>query len=126
LEDGIRRIGRILKIKEDVLPALVGELGLIGFLAYFALGLLVGEEEGVVMLPLFNFIIDPVLEAGVVDVLDAARALAQADKGILPVVRCIEADPALILRGVVAFIRDAFHLGQLLQVHALRFKVFLR
>lgn len=78
------------------------------------------------MLPTLDLVIDPVLQARIVDVLHAARAFAQAHQRVIAVVGRVEADPALVLGGVVAFPRHAFHLPHLLQVHTLRLEVLLR
>jgi hypothetical protein len=97
LEDSIRWVGCIFQIEKDILSTFIGEFRLIGLLADLTFGLVVGEEEGIVVLALLHLVVDPILEAGVVDVFNASRALAQANKRIIAVVGGIEANTALIL-----------------------------
>ena len=97
MEDSIRWVGCIFQIEKDILSTVIGEFGLIGLLANLTLGLVVGEEESIVLLALLHLVVDPVLEAGVVDVFNAAGALAQTNKRIVAVVGGIEANAALIL-----------------------------
>ncbi len=66
-------------------------------LADFALGGFVGEEEGVVVLPLLDLVVYPVFEAAVVDVFHAAGAETQADQRVVGSVGAVEADSALDL-----------------------------
>lgn len=75
LEDCIWRVRGILKIEEYILPTLISKLRLIILLTQLASGLLIREEERVVVLTSFNFVIYPVLEALVVNVLHTAQAL---------------------------------------------------
>lgn len=98
---------------------------MVEFLAELTLGLLVAEEERVVLLPLLDLVINPVLEAIIVNILDAPRALAQADEGVFAVVGVVEADPALVVVAEVTFVGDALHLQQVLLVDAARFEVLL-
>ena len=103
MEDCIRRVGCVFQIEQDILPPLISELWLIVFLAQLASGLLIGEEERVVVLTSFNFVIDPVLKALIVNVLNAAQAFAEADKWIFSAVRAIKAKTALLVSTDITF-----------------------
>ena len=78
------------------------------------------------MLALLNLVIDPVFKAGIVNVLDASGALAEADQWIVFVVAAVEAYPTLILHAYVALTRNALHLCYFLHVDALGIEVLLR
>ena len=97
MKDSIRWVRCIFQIEEDILSTVIGKLWLIGLLANFTLGLVVGEEESIVVLALLNLVVYPILEAGVVDVFNAARALTEANKGIIAIMGRIKANTALVL-----------------------------
>ena len=97
MKDSIRWVRCIFQIEEDILSTVIGKLWLIGLLANFTLGLVVGEEESIVVLAFLNFVVYPILEACVVDVFNAARALAEANKGIIAIMGRIKANAALVL-----------------------------
>lgn len=102
LEDGVGSVRGIRKVKQQILAVVMREVRFIVLFAYFAFGLLVREEEGIIMFTFDGVIVNPVFQAFIVNVLHAAQAFAEAYKRIFLFIIRLKADSArpLALRAI--------------------------
>lgn len=89
------------------------------------LSLLIAKKQSIILLSFLYLVIDPILEAIIVNIFHAPWAFTKADQWIFSIMWIIEADSTLIIIADATFIWGALDLSDVLHVYTSGFNFFL-